>query len=328
MRVFLTGGTGLLGSHLAEELRSRGHDVVALNRHGSDVAFLKAHGCTLVEGDVRNDIESLAQLMTGCTHLVHSAAIVYGGSSWPKVRAVNVDGTRRVLMAAVKAEIKFAVHVSSVVVYGIVDGTVTEDTPLDGQIHDGDLYARSKRQAEVIAREVEERHGLPVSVVRPCGVYGERDRLTALTVAKFLRLPIVPLLGSGRNTIPVVYSGNVAHALRLVLEAARGGTTYDVGFDLPLSQRAMLEDLAVGLGRRPRFLATPANLIRRGAQVLDRVGAFIPGVEHLSISRVAEFALGENPYVSRRLQEELGWDPPYRHKDALIRTGRWLTEHT
>ena len=328
MRVFLTGGTGLLGSHLAEELRSRGHDVVALNRHGSDVAFLKAHGCTLVEGDVRNDIESLAQLMTGCTHLVHSAAIVYGGSSWPKVRAVNVDGTRRVLMAAVKAEIKFAVHVSSVVVYGIVDGTVTEDTPLDGQIHDGDLYARSKRQAEVIAREVEEKHGLPVSVVRPCGVYGERDRLTALTVAKFLRLPIVPLLGSGRNTIPVVYSGNVAHALRLVLEAARGGTTYDVGFDLPLSQRAMLEDLAVGLGRQPRFLATPANLIRRGAQVLDRVGAFIPGVEHLSISRVAEFALGENPYVSRRLQEELGWDPPYRHKDALIRTGRWLTEHT
>ena len=328
MRVFLTGGTGLLGSHLAEELRSRGHDVVALNRHGSDVAFLKAHGCTLVEGDVRNDIESLAQLMTGCTHLVHSAAIVYGGSSWPKVRAVNVDGTRRVLMAAVKAEIKFAVHVSSVVVYGIVDGTVTEDTPLDGQIHDGDLYARSKRQAEVIAREVEEKHGLPVSVVRPCGVYGERDRLTALTVAKFLRLPIVPLLGSGRNTIPVVYSGNVAHALRLVLEAARGGTTYDVGFDLPLSQRAMLEDLAVGLGRRPRFLATPSNLIRRGAQVLDRVGAFIPGVEHLSISRVAEFALGENPYVSRRLQEELGWDPPYRHKDALIRTGRWLTEHT
>ena len=328
MRVFLTGGTGLLGSHLADELRSCGQDVVALNRPGSNVAFLKAQGCTLVEGDVRDDIESLAELMAGCTHLVHSAAIVYSGSSWPKVRAVNVDGTRNVLMAAVKAGINFAVHVSSVVVYGIVDGTVTEDTPLDGRIHDGDLYARSKRQAEVIAREVEEGHGLPVSLVRPCGVYGERDRLTALTVAKFLRLPIMPLLGSGRNTIPVVYAGNVAHALRLVLEAARGGTTYDVGFDLPLSQRAMLEDLAVGLGKRRIFLPMPAGLIRRGARVLDRLGAFIPGVQHLSISRVAEFALGENPYISRRLREELGWDPPYHHKDALLRTGRWLTEHT
>jgi len=51
-------------------------------------------------------------------------------------------------------------------------------------------------------------------------------------------------------------------------------------------------------------------------------------VKHLSISRVAEFALGENPYISRRLREELGWDPPYHHKDALIRTGLWLTEHT
>jgi hypothetical protein len=90
----------------------------------------------------------------------------------------------------------------------------------------------------------------------------------------------------------------------------------------------MLEDLAVGLGKRPIFLAMPASLIRGGARVLDRLGAFIPGVKHLSISRVAEFALGENPFISRRLREELGWDPPYPHKDALIRTGLWLTEHT
>ena len=328
MRVFLTGGTGLLGSHLAEELRSVGYDVVALNRPGSDVAFLEAQGCTLVEGDVRDATESLADLMAGCTHLVHSAAIVYGGSCWPKVRAVNVDGTRNVLMAAVKAGINFAVHVSSVVVYGTVEVTVTEDTPLDADLPAGDLYARAKREAEEVAREIEEEHRIPLSVVRPCAVYGERDRLTALTVAKFLKLPIVPLLGPGENTIPVVYSGNVAQALRLVLEAARGGTTYDIGLDLPLTQRAMLEHLAAGLGRRPIFLTVPAGLIRRAARLLDGLGAFVPGLNHLSIARVAEFALGENPYASRRLSEELGWDPAYDHKDALERTGRWLTAHT
>ena len=72
----------------------------------------------------------------------------------------------------------------------------------------------------------------------------------------------------------------------------------------------------------------PANLIRKGARILDGLGAFIPGVKHLSISRVAEFALGENPYASRRLREEFAWDPPHCHEDALIRTGQWLTDNT
>lgn len=328
MRVFLTGGTGLIGSHLAQELCSKGYSVVALNRPGSDATFLQGQGCEIVEGDVGDGAKSLAKLMAGCTHLVHSAAIVYGGSSWPKVRAINVDGTRNVLMGAVEAGVGFAVHVSSVVVYGATKGTVTEETPLDAVLPTGDLYARSKRQAEAVAREIEREYGLSLSIVRPCGVYGERDRLTALIVAKFLRWPVMLLLGSGRNTIPIVYSGNVANALRLVLEKAGGDSTYDIGLDLPLSQRAMLEDLSTGLGKRPMFMAMPANLIRKGARILDGFGAFIPGAKHLSVSRVAEFALGENPYISRRLREELGWDPPHSHKDALIRTGQWLTENT
>jgi len=328
MRVFLTGGTGLIGSHLAQELCSRGHSVVALVRPGSDPTFLQDQGCEIVEGDVGDSARSLAKLMAHCTHLVHSAAIVYGGSSWTKVRAVNVDGTRNVLMGAVEAGLNFAIHVSSVVVYGATKGVVTEETALDGVLPTGDLYARSKRQAEVVAREIEQEHGLSLSIVRPCGVYGERDRLTALIMARFLRSPIMPLLGSGTNTIPIVYAGNVANALRLILEEGSGDNTYDVGLDLPLSQRAMLEGLSTGLGKRPMFIAMPANLIRKGARILDGLGAFIPGVKHLSISRVAEFALGENPYASRRLREEFAWDPPHCHEDALIRTGQWLTDNT
>jgi hypothetical protein len=50
----------------------------------------------------------------------------------------------------------------------------------------------------------------------------------------------------------------------------------------------------------------------------------VPGAEHLPLDRVSRLALGENPYPSRRLRSELGFDPPFGHDEALERTGRWL----
>jgi nucleoside-diphosphate-sugar epimerase len=328
MRVFLTGGTGLIGSHTAARLREEGHEVVALCRRGSDRRFLEGIGCTIVEGDVRDPVAALAASMVRCTHVLHGAALVYAGGSWSKVREVNVEGTRHVLMAAVEARVEHAVHVSSVAVYGTVDGPVDEDSPIDRDIPKRDLYARSKREAEAIARTIEAEHGLAVTVLRPSAVYGERDRLMGVRIARMVRRPVTVLLGSGDNTLPTVYAGNVAVAAVLALEAGRSRTTYLIGEDHPLTQRALLEGLAVGLGRSPVLIPIPATMVRGAAEVLQRLGVSAPGAKHLPLARVARLALSENPYGSARIRRELGWDPPHRHEDALERTGRWLLEHT
>jgi len=324
MRVFLTGGTGLLGSHLAAELRGEGHEVVALVRSTSDTGFLQAQGCTLAEGDVRDEPKDLAPLMEGCSHAVHGAALVYEGGEWPKVRAVNVDGTRSVLRAACLAGVGHAVHVSSVAVYGPVEGPVDEETAIDAAIPPEDLYARSKREAEEVARGIEAKRGLPVTIVRPAAVYGERDRLMTPAVAGLLRLPLVPLFGPGDNTLPVVYAGNVAVAVRLCLEAGSGGVVFDIGLDHPLSQRDLLGLLGRGLGRKPRLVSLPAGMVRGAAGGLSSLGVGTPGAPHLPLERVARLALGENPYPSRRIRADLGWKPPHAHEDALPRAGAWL----
>lgn len=327
MRVYLTGGTGLLGSHLVPELRKHGHDVVALHRRNADTLFLEEHECELVEGDVRDDAEDLAEGMVGCTHVVHGAAMVYAGGEWPKVRAVNVDGTRNVFTAAVHAGLTHGVHVSSVAAYGLVEGEVDETTPIDTDLPTDDLYARSKRESELVARGIEKRRGFPITIVRPSAVYGERDRLMVPAMANILRAFLVPLFGPATNHLPVVYAGNVAVALRLVLEAGRGLETFDIGLDHPLSQRDLMEHLARGLGRTPRFFTLPAGLVAGGARALTSIGVSTPGAEHLSLERVARLALGENPYRSRRIRSELGWDPPFTHPEALERSGRWFTKH-
>ena len=306
MRVFITGGTGLVGSHLIELLRREGHEVVAMHRRGSDTFFLEDHECVLVEGDVRDEAETLTPLMEGCSHVVHAAAYVYRGDSWPKIRAINVDGTRNVLTAAKHAGVGHVTHVSSVAAYGRTDGPVDEGTATTGDLAADNLYGRSKWEAEEVARGIEEKRGLPVTVVRPCAVYGERDRLLAPALARTLRrLPVLPLLGPGTNTVPIVYAGNVATALLTIMRAAEGRTTYDVGEDFPLTQRALVEGLAAGLGITPRLVGTPAGLVRGTAGVVAGVLGAVMGGKNLPLDRVVRLGLDENPYGSARLREGL-----------------------
>ena len=324
MRVFVTGGTGLIGSHVIAELRTHGHDVVALHRRGVDTLFLQENEAELVQGDIRDDAEVLSKLMEGCTNVVHAAALVYADGAWPKVRSVNVDGTRNVLTAARLAGVGHVVYISSVAVYGTVEGPVDEDSPTDSDLPPEDLYARSKREAEEVVRGIEDMRGLPVTVVRPSAVYGERDRLMAPALADILRLPVVPVLGGGHNTLPVVYAGNVAVAVRLAVEASRGHTTYNLAYDHDLTQRELFEMLAAGMGKAPRLVSVPAKVVQGGSGVLARLGVTTPGAKHLPLDRVTRLALGDNPYRSERARSELGWDPPYEHREALERTGRWL----
>lgn len=325
MKVFLTGGTGLIGSHVAERLRDRGVPVVCLQRPTSDTAFLRGIGCRIVPGDVRDDPERTAASMEGCDRLVHAAALVYADAPWPRVRAVNVLGTERVLRAAASAGVARAVHLSSVAVYGGLDGPMDEDAPIDAPLHPTELYARSKRESERAARAIHSKHGLDVCVLRPSAVYGERDRTFAPALARILGWPVTPLLGSGDHTLPVVYAGNVAAAVTDGLEADRAdGRVFNVAEDEPVTQRELLRGVARGMGVRPRFVSLPPRLVRWGARAGDSLGLRTPGAGELPLRRVASLALDDNPYPTERIRSDLAWRPPHRPGPALERTGRWL----
>ena len=329
VRVFLTGGTGLIGSHIAEQLRARGDEVVALSREDSDTRFLEQHGCSVVRGDVRDPHDQLAAHMTGCAALVHAAALVYVGESWPRVRAVNVDGTTNVLRAAAAVRVPEAVHLSSVAVYGRMWGTVDEDTPTDSPLRPGDLYARSKREAEGVAHSATKLSGgVRLTILRLAAVYGERDRLLVPRLVSLVRRPVVPVLGRGHNSLPVVYAGNAAAAVARCLDrpAERPARIYDLGLDHRLTQEAFLLGMARALGTAPRLVHVPGGLVRGAAALGERLGLSAPGAADLSLSRLTRLVLDENPYPSRRIRRELDWKPPFGHDEGIGRTVAWLRE--
>jgi 2-alkyl-3-oxoalkanoate reductase len=326
-RLFLTGGTGLVGSHVASRFREKGTTVRALHRSSSDTSYLESIGCDLVEGDIRDDPDVLAVAMKGCDALVHAASLVYADLPWPRVRAINVEGTGGVFRGAVAAGIPRAVHLSSVAVYGIPEGEVDEASPTDRPLRPRERYARSKREAEAVVREVaESAASLQVALLRPTAIYGERDRLFTLRMAGHLERRRQLLLGSGRTPLPLVYAGNLADAVEAALtrplpERIRA---YNVTGTAPISQRDFYGALARALGTRTRFVPIPGSLVRLGARAADALGLQLPGMEEVPFTRVALLATRPNPYRAERIRDELGWVPEVDGEEAVRRTAEWL----
>ncbi|MGH7482866.1 MAG: NAD-dependent epimerase/dehydratase family protein, partial [Longimicrobiales bacterium] len=216
MRWFITGGTGLIGSHLAALLAGRGESVRVLVRETSATAFLRGLGAELVVGDIEAPAPVLARAIDGCDVVVHAAAILYPRrAGWERYRRVNVDAVDNVLGAAALAGVRRVVHVSSIAVYGRADrgDELDEDAWLRGEIPERAYYPRSKREAEVGAWAYHEAGTVRLTTVRPGVVYGERDRLFTRQLVRAARLPILPLPGGGRAKPPFVYAGNVAHGI-------------------------------------------------------------------------------------------------------------------
>ncbi|HUF13223.1 MAG TPA: NAD(P)-dependent oxidoreductase [Longimicrobiales bacterium] len=326
MRVFLTGGTGLVGSHVALLLRAAGHDVRALVRRGSDCAQLDDLGCALVEADLSAEPAALARDMEGCDAVVHAAALVGARASRERYHALNVAGTSAVLAAAASGGVSRAIHVSSVAVYGPISGVVTEERWQEQPIHPMAFYAWSKRVAEETAWTYDRRGGMRVTTVRPALIYGERDRHVAPRLDRITRLPVLPLPDGGRWTPPLVYAGNVARGIVAALgRAGAAGRAYNLAQD----HRVPLRDIvrawcAIRCIRVPWMPGVPGGAIEGGARAADAIVRILPGLELPGLTRPARLLRGDNPYDSSRARSELGWTEPVPLEEALRRTAGWL----
>jgi nucleoside-diphosphate-sugar epimerase len=322
MRIFLTGGTGLIGSHVAERLRHRGDEVVALARATSDTRHLEALGCRLVTGDVLDPVETLAAGMRGCLAVVHAAARVFAGGSRAEFLRANVDGTERVLRAA-GAVAPRVVHLSSTAVYsGLpMDRPLTEDRWTEADPDRQRPYPASKHLSERAAWRLHEDGVVRLTTVRPTVVYGERDRAATPIMVRYATLPVVPLLGGGRTRLPLVYAGNVASGVVAALDREEAvGRAYNLALDEPVTARDMVEFLQRELGRWRPSIWLPAAPLRALAALWEgtRLGRGRGGLR-----RVIRSLAADNPYDSTRARLDLGWTNLIAHEEGVRRTVAW-----
>jgi 2-alkyl-3-oxoalkanoate reductase len=327
MKAFITGATGLVGSHLADQLVARGDAVIALVRPTSNTRFLKLLGVRLVQGDLSSQ-ESLEQGMAGAEIVFHIAAKVTDWGSWSEFQRDTIDGTRRMLEAMRKTGVPRLVHVSSVAVYGHQanhGGVWTEDAPYPTNFLAWEYYPAAKIAAEKLVLDYHNKKWLEASILRPSWVYGPRDRASFPRVVQFLKSNRALLIGSGDNPLPLVYAGNVAEACILAaINPAASGRVYNTSCDCRITQRQFLNAIAQKLDLRPvtRSLPTPVALtIANLAEIPSRLAH---KKEPPMLSRFGFYLLtNRGVFDSARARDELGWNPSVGFEEGLSRTIDW-----
>ena len=152
MRVFVTGGTGLVGNNVIRALLEGGHEVRALARASSDPRPFEDLDVERFEGDIR-DRDGVRRGVAGCDAVVHAAGYVkIGRTAGDMHRAVNVEGTRHIVEACCDSGVRL-VHVSTINALGVA----RRDEPADETTADPAIrscpYVETKRAAERIILE-------------------------------------------------------------------------------------------------------------------------------------------------------------------------------
>jgi UDP-glucose 4-epimerase len=256
-RTLVTGGAGLVGSHIVDQLVQAGAaEIVVLDNfvrgRRTNLAWALANGpVTIVEGDIR-DRELLAEMLRGKDVVFHQAAIrITQCAEEPRLALeVLADGTFNVLEAAVAAEVGKVVAASSASVYGLAETFPT------GEGHhlynNRTMYGAAKAFNEGLLRAFHEMYGLDYVALRYFNVYGPRMDIHGVYTEVLIRWmeriaagqpPLI--LGDGSQTMDFVYIEDIARANL----AAAASDASDEVFNVASSVETSLDDLAKALLR-------------------------------------------------------------------------------
>jgi dihydroflavonol-4-reductase len=322
MNVLITGGTGFIGSRLCAACVARGDRVRVLRRERSRLVALARLPVEFVVGDLL-DGDALARAVGGCDLVFHAAAISsYWRARRDQIERVNVDGTRALVDACLRAGVPRLVHTSSAAAVGIASaGMADEATPFD-ELSATFAYATSKRRAEEIVRAAIPR-GLAVVIVNPAVVIGAGDHYLnagSMVVAYGRgRVPVVPPGGACVADVDAVTQGHLAAA-----ERGRVGERYILGGE-NLSYLRLAQTIAEAAGVRPPRLVVPAGLLGAAASAVDafnRVNPRPPTLtgEQVRLSRLNYF------FDSTKAVNELGY-PLMPARQAVSKALAWYRAH-
>lgn len=283
--IFVTGATGLVGTHLIQSLLAKGKKVRALYRQAVPV-FAGAEQCEWVKGDILDPI-GLTEALAGVDYVYHCAAIVsFAPGAAAKMLQSNVDGTANVVNACLVQKIKKLIFVSSVAALGrIRENEAINETMNWSPETSNSVYGQSKYLAELeVWRAMEE--GLPMAIVNPVIILGAGDWNNGSS----------GIFKSAYNEFPWYTKGmsgfvdvlDVVEAMQLLMESAITGQRFVLSAE-NLPYQTIFNQIAKAFNKRPPYKkVTPflAGIVWR----LEAIKGFITGKAPLLTKETAATA--------------------------------------
>ena len=325
MKVFLTGATGFVGSHVARDYAAAGAELRLLTRSTSKLAAIDGLASEIVVGDLRQP-EELRTALRGCDALVHVAADYRLWVRDPKeMYSANVDGTRELLRIAREEGVAKVVYTSSVATMGFkADGTIVDETtPVELAAMIG-AYKRSKFMAEqeAIAAAKAGQHVMILNPTTPIGPGDAKPTPTGRIVVDFLNRKFPAYVDTGLNLVDV---SEVARMHVAALERGTPGERYILGGE-NLTLKQILDRLSAITGLPSPTMKVPHAVAMTFAFFDEMITGSLLGkepratVEEVRMSRKVMFA------SSAKAERDLGFRvlPVYGALRAAI---EWFVAH-
>ena len=265
----VTGGTGMVGSHLIERLLKEGFKVRALVRRTSDTGLLeKMNDVELFVGDITDPPEKLEPFCMGARYVFHCAALVDDWAERDEMYRTNVTALENMIKASEKSPPEKFIFLGSMAVLGM--GTQEDLDESAPYVYSGDNYNYTKIEAEKLSMKYAKEKGFPITVLRPPYIYGERDRQFFPRVVSAIENQTFAFIGGGDNLFSIVYVENLIEAMWLVARSEKAtGELFMITDDRPISRRELVRIISEGMGLEMPRRTLPYWLARGGCFVLE-----------------------------------------------------------
>ncbi|NBR06452.1 MAG: NAD-dependent epimerase/dehydratase family protein [Planctomycetes bacterium] len=319
----VTGASGLLGSHVVEQLVKQGRRVRALVRSGSDTVFLESLGVEILRGSLI-DQDFLNHALKGCNTLYHCAAKVGEWGPWRDFVENIIKPVESLVMACTVNKVQKVAHVSSITVYGHPKKNsfpINESAPTGQYLWRTDNYIRAKLQTEALWRNYQGE----ITILRPTWFFGPRDRTSLPRVLAAFRLNRIAQVGDGANMLNVLYAGDVANGVIKAGQSSKSaGKTYNLSNPGEITQKDFLALLADSLGYPRVQKIYSVRMAYIAGFVSEFIGKMIllkrpPHITRYSVGLVTR----SNMFDISNAMNDLGWQPTTHLCDAVKSTIEW-----
>ena len=310
-KILVTGATGALGPTVVRAMQNANLTLCILAIDAPKPGLLSPTVETHL-GDI-TDVNAVQAAMLGVDAVVHMAALLHivdpPPSLRPQYERINVEGTRTVVDAALKAGVQRLVFFSTIAVYGYGQGRLLteENTP-----HPDTFYAETKLAAEQIVLTARRADCQPLGVVLRLGaVYGARIKGNYQRLVRALARKRFLPVGKGENRRTLVYDKDVARAVLLALQhPAAAGRVYNVTDGEVHTVNQINQAIYTALGRTLPGLFVPVAPVRAAAGIVEDAARLLRRQSPIGRATIDKYT--EDVAVDgQRIQTELGFRPAY-----------------
>lgn len=322
-RVLVTGASGFTGSCLVRKLCAAGLSVRAIARESSDLSPLAELPIEWFRGAVYS-ADLVKRAADQVEYIFHVAAAFREAKiEDQEYRRVHVQSTQLLAQAAAaNSQFKRFIHVSTMGVHGhIKQPPGNENSPYAP----GDLYQETKLEAELWLRQFAADNSLPLTVIRPTGIFGPGDR-RLLKIFRLVKKPIFPILGQGKCLYHLIHVGDLTEAMiRAAWHPMALGEVFLIGNSSAIPLEEMVRIIGDEYHCKPRIVRLPVAPFFLLGDFCEFVCKPL-GIEPPIYRRRVAFYTKDRSFDTSKMRNKLGFSPHFSNETGLRETARWYRE--